>query len=218
MYFRTPFACNKPESASEGHCKDMYFRTPFACASGLLAREVRSSDPAPVVLNDKDLATTPARELGAILANLPGRTDHERLSLAGGSPSTITSESGGSVERSLPPFGFTGHRLLATGHYSLRSCDRQATGRASSVSTTSVDRRGPPTMPDAEMGIHSLRAGAATGLEKSEKRRVQAARNGPSLPPCVAKAEIRRADRLGSREVVTRSCGCTCYDWTTTRT
>ena len=31
-----------------------------------------------------------------------------------------------------------------------------------------------------ELGIHGLRAGAATGLEKSEKRGVQAARNGPS--------------------------------------
>ena len=46
------------------------------------SQELRSSA---VVLNDKDPGTTPARELGAILANLPGRTDHERLSLAGGS-------------------------------------------------------------------------------------------------------------------------------------
>jgi hypothetical protein len=43
--------------------------------------------------------------------------------------------------------------------------------------------------------------------KKSEQRGVQAARNGPSLPPCVAEAEISTADRLGSREVVTRSCG-----------
>jgi hypothetical protein len=35
-------------------------------------------------------------------------------------------------------------------------------------------------MPRAELGIHGLRAGAATGLEKSEKRGVQVARNGPS--------------------------------------
>ena len=48
------------------------------------------------------------------------------------------------------------------------------------MSTTSVDRRGPPSMPRAELGIHGLRAGAATGLEKSEKRGVQVARNGPS--------------------------------------
>ena len=45
----------------------------------------------------------------------------------------------------------------------------------------------------------------ATGLEKSEKRGVQAARNGPSLPPTpaggpVAKPELGTADRLGSRE------------------
>src|SRR5271157_582904 len=40
-----------------------------------------------------------------------------------------------------------------------------------------------------ELGIHGLRAGAAKSLEKSEKRGVQAARNGPSLPPCVAKAD-----------------------------
>ncbi len=32
---------------------------------------------------------------------------------------------------------------------------------------------------------------------KSQKRGVQAARNGPSLPPCVAKAEMSMADRLG---------------------
>ena len=69
-----------------------------------------------------------------------------------------------------------------------------------------------------ELGIHGQKAGAATGREKSEKRGVQAARNGPSLPPTpaggpVAKAEMSTADRLGSREVVTRSCGCTCYDW-----
>src|SRR5208282_5099110 len=37
-------------------------------------------------------------------------------------------------------------------------------------------------------------------LRNVEKRRVQAARNGPSLPPCVTKAEMSRADRLGSRE------------------
>ena len=43
-----------------------------------------------------------------------------------------------------------------------------------------MNRRGPPSMPRAALGIHGLRAGAATGLEKSEKRGVQAARNGPS--------------------------------------
>jgi hypothetical protein len=35
-------------------------------------------------------------------------------------------------------------------------------------------------MPRAALGIHGLKAGVATGLEKSEKRGVQAARNGPS--------------------------------------
>jgi len=35
-------------------------------------------------------------------------------------------------------------------------------------------------MSRAEMGIHGLKAGAATCLEKSEKHGVQAARNGPS--------------------------------------
>ncbi len=35
-------------------------------------------------------------------------------------------------------------------------------------------------------------------LRNVEKRGVQAARNGPSLPPCVAKAEMSTADRLGS--------------------
>ncbi len=64
------------------------------------------------------------------------------------------------------------------------------------LSTISVNRRGPLWMPRAELSIHGLKAGAATGLEKSENRGVQAARNGPSLPPCVAKAEMSTADRL----------------------
>ena len=43
------------------------------------------------------------------------------------------------------------------------------------------------------------------GLEKSEKRGVHAARNGPSPPPTpaggpVARPEMSTADRLGSRE------------------
>ena len=75
-----------------------------------------------------------------------------------------------------------------------------------SLSTTSVDHRGPPSMPRAELGIHGLKARTATGLEKSEKRGVQAARNGPSPPPTpaggpVAKAEMSTADRLGSRDL-----------------
>src|SRR5271157_4291165 len=65
------------------------------------------------------------------------------------------------------------------------------------LSTISVNRRGPLSMPRAELGIHGLGAGTATGLAKSEKRGVQAARNGPSLPPTpaggpVAKPEITR--------------------------
>jgi len=64
------------------------------------------------------------------------------------------------------------------------------------LSTISVNRRGPLWMPRAELSIHGLKAGAATGLEKSENRGVQSARNGPSLPPCVAKAEMSTADRL----------------------
>src|SRR5271157_1473125 len=55
---------------------------------------------------------------------------------------------------------------------------------------------GSADLPRAELSIHGLKAGAATGLEKSENRGVQAARNGPSLPPCVAKAEMSTADRL----------------------
>ena len=37
------------------------------------------------------------------------------------------------------------------------------------------------------------------------KSYVQAARNGPSLSPCVAKAEMSTADRLGSREGSSRA-------------
>ena len=74
------------------------------------------------------------------------------------------------------------------------------------MSTISVNRQGPPSMPRAELGIHGLKARAATGLEKSEKRGVQAARNGPSPPPTpaggpVAKAEMSTADRLRSRDL-----------------
>ena len=91
-------------------------------------------------------------------------------------------------------------------HRGIPSCGRQATGRDCLLSTTSVNRRGPPPMPRAELGIHGLKARAATGLEKSEKRGVQAARNGPSPPPTpaggpVAKAEMSTADRLGSRDL-----------------
>jgi len=39
-----------------------------------------------------------------------------------------------------------------------------------------------------ELGIHGLKAGAATGLEKSEKRGVQVARNGPSEDRSVGSA------------------------------
>jgi hypothetical protein len=45
---------------------------------------------------------------------------------------------------------------------------------------TPHDRWGAPSMPRAELGIHGLKPGAATGLEKSEKRGVQTARNAPS--------------------------------------
>jgi len=44
----------------------------------------------------------------------------------------------------------------------------------------SVNRPGPPSMSRAELDIHGLNRWAATGLEKSEKREVQAAGNGPS--------------------------------------
>ena len=105
------------------------------------------------------------------------------------------------MECYLRPFGFTGHCSPAP----------RPTPHAPRPLGAAV-------LPCAELGIHGQKAGAATGREKSEKRGVQAARNGPSLPSTpaggpVAKAEMSTADRLGSREVVTRSCGCTCYDW-----
>src|SRR5271157_1307225 len=39
----------------------------------------------------------------------------------------------------------------------------------------------------------------------SRERGVPAARNGPSLPPCMAKAEMSTADRLGSRQRSSRA-------------
>ncbi len=48
------------------------------------------------------------------------------------------------------------------------------------LSTIAVNRRGPPPMPRAELGIHGLNRWSVKSLEKSEKRGVQAAGNGPS--------------------------------------
>ena len=66
--------------------------------------------------------------------------------------------------------------------------------------THSVNRWGPPSMSRAELGIQGLNRWAVNCLEMSGKRGVQAARNGPSLPPTpaggpVAKAEIRNYPR-----------------------
>jgi hypothetical protein len=47
-------------------------------------------------------------------------------------------------------------------------------------------------LPRAELGINGLKARAASGLEKSEKRGVQAARNGPSEDgKCLQRVERR---------------------------
>jgi hypothetical protein len=49
---------------------------------------------------------------------------------------------------------------------------------------------GSAVLPRAELGINGLKARAATGLEKSEKRGVQAARNGPSADgKCLQRVE-----------------------------
>src|SRR5271157_5713449 len=119
-----------------------------------------------------------------------------------------------------------------------------AIGTDCSLSTTPVNRRGPPSMsrrvghpwteqmsrkksrkvretpslcsrkrPERgqkcrqrlELGIHGLNRWAVNCLEMSRKRGVQTDRNGPSLPPCVAKAEMSTADRLGSREGSSRT-------------
>src|SRR5271157_5796206 len=48
------------------------------------------------------------------------------------------------------------------------------------LSTTSVNRRGPPPMPRAELGIHGLNRWLVKCLDLVEKRGVHAARNGPS--------------------------------------
>jgi len=51
---------------------------------------------------------------------------------------------------------------------------------------TPYDRRGPPPMPRAELGIHGLNRRAVNCLEMSKKRGVQAARDSPSPPPTPA--------------------------------
>ncbi len=48
------------------------------------------------------------------------------------------------------------------------------------LSTIAVNRRGPPPLPRAELGIHGVNRWTVKCLEKSEKRGVQAARTGPS--------------------------------------
>src|SRR5208282_5483176 len=74
------------------------------------------------------------------------------------------------------------------------------------LSTIAVNRRGPPPLPRAELGIHGLNRWTVNCMEMYEKRGVQAARNGPSPSPCVARPEMSMADRLGSRE---RAAGAT---------
>src|SRR5208337_5078219 len=74
------------------------------------------------------------------------------------------------------------------------------------LSTIAVNHRGPPPLPRAELGIHGLNRWTVNCMEMYEKRGVQAARNGPSPSPCVARPEMSMADRLGSRE---RAAGAT---------
>src|SRR5271166_7050774 len=54
------------------------------------------------------------------------------------------------------------------------------------LSTISVNRRGPLSMPRAELGIHGLKAGAATGLEKVRETRSSSSqkRSEPAAHPC----------------------------------
>ena len=56
-----------------------------------------------------------------------------------------------------------------------------------------------------KLGIHGLNEWAVKCLEMSGKRGVHTARNGPSLPPCVAKAEMTTEDHLGFREGSSRA-------------
>ena len=59
------------------------------------------------------------------------------------------------VKRCRDFFAFTGHCSLATRHYSLPPCDLQATGRGCSLSTTSVNRPRPPSLPQPSRLQHS---------------------------------------------------------------
>src|SRR5271157_3525058 len=56
------------------------------------------------------------------------------------------------------------------------------------LSTIAVNRPGPPPLPRAEMDIHGLNRWTVKSLEKSEKRGVHAARNGPSEDRSVGSA------------------------------
>src|SRR5208337_2365956 len=75
-----------------------------------------------------------------------------------------------------PPFSsLQFHWPLATGHSSLPSCDHHATDRDCSLSTTSVDRRGPPSMPraglvtalPARQGANMLRNATFSGFGRN---------------------------------------------------
>ena len=71
---------------------------------------------------------------------------------------------------------------------------------------TKRPERGQKCCQHLDLRFHYLSKCTVNCRDKSEHRGVQAARNGPSLPPCVAKPETSTADRLGSRE---RAAGAT---------
>src|SRR5271165_2857353 len=74
-----------------------------------------------------------------------------------------------------------------------------------SASSQKRSERGRKYWQRVEPDLHSLNRWPVKCIEMSRKRRVQTDRNGPSLPPCMAKAEMSTADRLGSREGSSRA-------------
>jgi hypothetical protein len=90
-----------------------------------------------------------------------------------------------------------------------RPLPEPTTGRDCSSSTTSVNHRGPPSMSRRVRYQRTEQMGRKM-YRNVEKRGVHTARNGPSPPPTpagdpVAKAEMSTADRLGSREGLSRA-------------
>ena len=142
--------------------------------------------PGTIVRDRQGVWSASLRLLGGVVETSSDTSDHRSFPVASAWPRTYSERFSSSRENrsSGPTSARVATLALAANGALARVGDvasselrdfSEATGRDCSSSTTSVNRRGPPSMSRAELGIHGLKAGAATGLEKSEKRGVHAA-------------------------------------------